>query len=139
MEKLKQKIYDKAHFEESNDLARIYFDKSGITLKDASKEDFEELSRLIQLEMYKLLGDESYRMIKDLRMCKKILINKSGVFLYSSGSYFDKREAISFRIDSEKAVYFCCWASGCNRIPFIKGFIKWCDWMKYSNAKENVR
>ena len=24
---------------------------------------------------------------------------------------------------------FCGWASGCNRIPFIKGFVKWCDYL----------
>jgi hypothetical protein len=75
-----------------------------------------------------LLADKSYDMVGKLRMHPNIKFDKDNVYLLTDGSYFDKREAISFNLNS-KFIGFCGWASGCNRIPFIKGFVKWCDYL----------
>jgi hypothetical protein len=88
--------------------------------------NFERLSVLIQKEINKLLADESYSMVSKLKVKDKIKKNKDGIFLRVSGSYFSDREAISFN-SKNNFVGFCGWADGCNRTPFILGFINWID------------
>lgn len=128
---LKEKIFETAHLEESSELARTYFDECGLKMSDVNLDNVEKLKEFITKEMLPLLADEGYHMVKRLRMNKKIKIDKDGVHLYTDGSYFNKRQAIDFWF-AEK-IRFCGWASGCNRIPFIKGFIKWCDYMRVQN------
>lgn len=134
----KQEIFEKAHLSESSELARKYFDSLGFKIESIELPDCEKLSDFIQKEMYVLLADESYQMVKDLRMCKKIKVDEYGIFLYTNGSYFKERQAISIehnKRDGFKFIGFCGWASGCNRIPYIIGFVKWCDWMKELKQK----
>jgi hypothetical protein len=128
----KETIFELAFREESSEMCREYFKQLGLTLeKQFPKSYYEKLSEFIQEEIDILLADETYQMIKQLRMHNKIIYNKDGVELFTNGSYFDKREAITFVYAKERSkIYFCGWASGCNRIPYIKGFIKWCDWVK---------
>ena len=136
----KGEIFEKAHQEESSELSRKYFESLGLRVQDIILSDCEKLSRFIQDEMYVLLADKSYSMVTDLRMHKKIRVDECGIFLYTDGSYFSKRQAISIefnKTDGFKFIGFCGWASGCNRIPFIKGFVKWCDWMKETQEKKN--
>jgi len=131
--KLKKQIIEKAWLTESSELARTYFKEIGLEIEKINLEHCEKLKDFISHEMYILLADESYSMVKDLRMSKKIDKNKYGIFLYVNGSYFKKRQAISIEYDKKgdyKFIGFCGWASGCNRIPFIVGFVKWCDWLK---------
>lgn len=136
----KGEIFEKAHQEESSELSRKYFELVGLEIEKVKKIDCEKLSELIQHEMYVLLADKSYSMVPDLRMHKKIKADKFGIYLFTDGSYFKKRQAVSFEFSNDskhKFIGFCGWASGCNRIPFIKGFVKWCDWMKETQEKEN--
>lgn len=134
----KLKIFKKDYLEESSELSRNYFELSGLEIEKVKKMDCEKLIELIQHEMYILLADKSYSMVPDLRMHKKIKADKYGIYLFTDGSYFKKRQAISFEFSNDsnhKFIGFCGWASGCNRIPFIKGFIKWCDYMSQKNKK----
>lgn len=131
-------IIKKSHLNESSEMARKYFIKKGLTFEDIGDTDMWRLQDMINHECHVLLADESYHMIKDL-MVKKVKQDKYGWHLIARGSYFDSREGISFwnpkTNDDSITIGFCGWASGCNRIPFIKGFIKWCDWMSNEFAK----
>jgi hypothetical protein len=129
MDDLKKEVFEKAHTKDSSELARKYFSLCSLKLKDVTKEKCEILRNFIKKEMYILLADDSYNMINDFCMDARIRKDKHGIYLYANGSYFTRREAISFYFE-EEYIGFCGWASGCNRIPFIIGFIKWCDWLE---------
>lgn len=89
--------------------------------------NFYRLAELIQKEIDKLLTDETYSMIPQLAIKEKIKKNKNGIFLRISGSYFSDREGISFNFERNPFVGFCDEMSGCNRTPFIIGFLNWID------------
>ena len=125
---MKQEIFEKAHLGESSELARNYFKELGLDYTNITLEQYDKLRDFIQQEMYILLSDSSYHMVKDLRMDEKIVIKNGEVSLYTNGSYFIKRQAISF--EKNGFIGFCGWADGCNRIPFIIGFVKLCDYIK---------
>ena len=129
----KELIFEKAHISESSKLARTYFKELGLKFEDMKMSDYYKLSEFIQEEIDTLLADKTYSMIGKLRMHSTIKKDKYGFYLLTNGFYFDKREAISFynpkNNDKSLLIGFCGWASGCNRIPYIIGFIKWCDWM----------
>lgn len=127
--KIKEEIYLKSHLPESSDLCRSYFKELDLDINSVTLEQAESLKTFIQNEM-DILSDESYSTIKNLKMHPKILKKKSGIYLYADGSYFKKRQAVSFEPRSNLTISFCGWASGCNRIPFIMGFVKWCDWIR---------
>ena len=141
MEQLKQQILEKAHLNESSELARNYFKELNLDVAVITIPQAEKLSEFIQKEINILLADETYSMVRELRMHKKIKTDRfGGVYLLTDGSYFKQREAISFNYDKRdnyKFVGFCGWASGCNRIPYILGFIKLCDWMKEEKQNGN--
>ena len=130
----KGELFEKAHLEESSNLAREYFTSCKLNYSNIDLDNCKKLRQFINQECFKLLEDESYSMIKDLEVNVKIKKDKWGFYLTARGSYFKEREAGSFwnpkTNDLSIEVGFCGWASGCNRIPFIKGFVKWCDWMK---------
>lgn len=132
MEKLNpEDIFAVAHLEESSLLAYKYFQVNKCWVK-CNSSSYDKLSQLIADEINILLADKSYQMIERLRMTPKIKQDKTGVYLYTDGAYFTKRDAVSFIFGGK--IKFCSWASGCNRIPYIKGFIKWCDWLKKESA-----
>jgi hypothetical protein len=124
----KEEILQIAHMQESSDLARKYFDNRNIQRENINLKQYQELTKFIQKEIDLLLVDTSYKMIPRLKMINKIKQSKDSVNLCVKGSYFNKREAITFF--TKGGIIFCPWASGCNRIPFINGFVKWCDWME---------
>lgn len=130
----KEEIFEKAHLQESSELARSYFRELGLSFENITISQAYKLSEFITAEIEPLLADKEYHMVLRLCMEEKIKKNKYGIFLFTNGSYFKKREAIYFynpkTNDRTITIGFCGCASGCNRIPFIKGFIKWCDWMK---------
>jgi len=133
---MKQEILEKAHLNESSELARTYFKELGLNYGLIKENDLDELRKFILNEMYPLLDNKTYHMIEELTMDKKIVSKfKKGslveAYLYTNGSYFEKRQAVSF--EEGGFIGFCGWASGCNRLPFIRGFIKWCDWMGDKN------
>lgn len=127
-----EQIFEKAHLNESSELAREYFKQKGLIFENIGDTDLWRLQDLINKECHILLADESYSMIKDLNVAL-VKQDKYGWYLIARGSYFTEREGISFwnpkTNDKTITIGFCGWASGCNRIPFIKGFIKWCDWL----------
>ncbi len=129
-----QQIFENAHLNESSDLARKYFKDMGLGFEDVNLDNCKRLRQFINEICYKLCADKSYSMVKDLEVNLKIKKDKWGFCLTMNGSYFDEREAVSFwnpkTNDKSLTIGFCGWASGCNRIPIIQGFIKWCDWMK---------
>ena len=123
----------------SSYLCRDYFKKSGLQSDIFySTNEYYKLSEFIQKEIQVLLSDKSYSMIKNLKMHPKIKFSKDCVRLLTSGYYFKKREAITFNLDTE-LISFCGWASGCNRIPFVKGFIKWCDYMQKNERRDKIK
>ena len=134
-EQLRKEIFDKAYLEESSELARTYFRVCGLEIKKVTISQCEKLSEFITTEIEPLLADKSYQMILRLRMHKKIKKDKDGIYLLTDGAYFRKRQAISFNFKDR--IIFCSWASGCNRIPYIKGFVKWCDYIQ--KQKQEVR
>lgn len=137
----KEEIFEEAHENKSSQMARDYFKECKLKFSDLNINNCGKLREFINAEAYPLLLDESYSMIRELEANKKIKKDKYGIFLSASGSYFDDREAVSFynpeTNDDSITIGFCGWASGCNRIPFIKGFVKWCDWM-FLKSKEEV-
>lgn len=126
---LKKQIFKTAHLNESSELCRQYFKEQKLQLDNFyQSSDYYKLSEYIQEEINLLLADKSYSMIRNLKMLKGIKFDKDTVCLLTKAYYFRKREAITFDLNT-KFIGFCGWASGCNRIPFIKGFIRWCDFM----------
>ncbi len=128
-------ILAKAHLLDSNELAKEYYVESGLSFTDIDDNDYELLSDMVQKEIDILLADKSYQMIEGLCI-SKIKTTKKYVSLRIRGSYFGDREGITFFKDDaasmevaeiETPVTFCCSMSGCNRIPFITGFVKWVD------------
>jgi len=139
-EQLKKEILNKAYLPMSSELAREYFNLLGLRIESVKLNQCKILSNYIQKEIDILLKDGSYNMIDKLRMNPKIKSDKFGIFLFTDGYYFKKRQAVSFEFsnDSEhKFIGFCGWASGCNRIPFIKGFVKWCDTLTPNPSKNH--
>jgi len=130
LEELKKEIFKEVLINSSNELANKYFKECGLKIQDITIEQLEMLKNFINKEVYTLLIDGIYKIIKELCMNREIRKNKKlgYIKLLVDGSYFVKREAISFYYDG--SIGFCNWANGCNRIPFIKGFIFWCDWIK---------
>lgn len=126
---MREEIFETAHLNSSRDLARKYFEQSGINFADLTLEDFDKLRLFINIEIQKLLADPSYSMISKLMVKPKIKKEKSGVFLRASGNYFPDREAISFYNRGPFFIGFCVWANGCNQTPFMKGFIDWVDFL----------
>jgi hypothetical protein len=140
---LEQAILRTAHINASSVLAREYFKELGLNYSKIKESDLYKLREFILDSMYPLLADKTYSMIKELTMDRRIkskfkkdLLIESE--LYANGSYFTRREAITFNEDG--FIGFCGWASGCNRIPFINGFIAWCNYLagqiklKYTHA-----
>ena len=131
---LKENIFENAHLEKSNELTRQYFKNNNLNLYDIWKSDCLKLIEFIDIEITKLNSDKTYHMIPKLKMNKRITNSKTGYFLYCRGFYFKKRNAVSFELRNN-FISFCGWAAGCNRIPFIKGFVLWCDWLKKQDTK----
>ena len=129
----KTEILEQAHENKSSDLARAYFYENGLSFENIKMSDYYKLSEFIEEEIKPLLADKSYHMVERLRMCDKIKKDKYGFYLLTNGAYFKEREAISFynpkNNDKKLLIGFCGWASGCNRLPYIRGFVKWCDYL----------
>ncbi len=137
--KTKKGILSIANLTDSSNLAREYFVEKGLRIESIHLKQCEKLSEFIQTEIDKLSKDKTYQMIEDLKMNPKIKVETTGIYLFVDGAYFKKRQAISFEYDKRdnyKFIGFCGWASGCNRIPFIRGFIEWCDYVSLNLEKE---
>ena len=121
----REEIIEKAHIGSTTDLCRKYA-SDDFAFQMMPIENFERLRDLIQIEIDKLLSDPTYQMITKLKVKDKIKRNKDGIFLRISGSYFSDRQGISFN-KKNGFIGFCAEMDGCNRIPFVVGFINWID------------
>ena len=99
----KKEIFQKAHLNESSDMAREYFKDSGLDYSKIKISDLYKLREFILDEIYPLLADKTYSMVRELTMDRKIDIKfekkkdlLKEAYLYTNGSYFTKRQAISF-------------------------------------------
>lgn len=89
--------------------------------------------------LYSLLGDElkAFRKngedISNIKMARsrklEVLVSNSGefqyAFMYVNGSYFKRREAISFNPGG--FIGFAGWAGSANVQPMLRAFTKWCQ------------
>lgn len=85
-----------------------------------------------------LISQELYSHNKEINMSVKTPLKKDTVVLKTkglkyaaitvSGSYFDKREGITFNQDG--FIGFAGWASSNNVKPFVDAFEKWLDWLR---------
>lgn len=105
--------------------AREYFKKSKIVYQDITREDINKLIEFLETE----LKEHSHF---PMRLSKIVHFKRNGnnfehCYLYVNGSYFKKRQAISF--EEENWIGFCGWACSNNAQPFIRAFLKWCDYL----------
>lgn len=97
--------------------------------------------------LYKMLGDELKYFRKHEDDCKikmmlsrklDIFVSNNGdfqrAFMYVNGTYFKRREAISFNAGG--FIGFGGWASSKNVQPMVRAFIKWCDQLGESKYAE---
>jgi hypothetical protein len=109
----------------TTDYAREYFKKLGIVYQEITREDINKLIEFLEIE----LKEHSH---SPMRLSKIVHFKKNGnifehCYLYVNGSYFKKRQAISF--EEESWIGFCGWACSNNAQPFIRAFLKWCNYI----------
>ena len=118
----------------TNNDARNYFIESGLKYSDVTKFDLESLISHLKRTYEDYLidgGKHSQEMgmkVCDLRKMDS-KFDKNGkllhAFIHLDGSYFHRRECISF--NSDGFIGFAGWASTANAEPAIKAFKRWCD------------
>ena len=119
----------------TNDEAREYFQKCGLTYKDITEGDILSLVLLLNREIKKSnkIGETS---VNTMRLSEKIDMKKNTdgtiktCFLYMNSHYFTRREAISFNQDG--FIGFAGWADMGNLNPLKRAFLVWCDELKKS-------
>lgn len=110
-----------------NDVARKEWKQSGLTYEDIGSKELYALIPFLKEELAK-------RKEFPMRLSKKVYmkINDTGTikeaYLYVNGSYFKRREAISFNTDG--FIGFCGWADTANTRPFTNAFSRWIDYLK---------
>lgn len=122
----------------SND-ARQYFKDKGLTYSDLTVYAIDLLASMLQLEIMKMRLEQPDCILTRMNIPKfSKKKNDNGSFewieLTVRGTYFDKREAVTFNRDG--FIGFAGWASTINTKPFIDGFIKWCDEMAMGKAND---
>lgn len=115
--------------------ARQYFKDCQLDYLKINEIALKKLMHMVDGELHDYLADGSEHAVEmDLKLSK--LFKKDRSFKYCGieyayikvdGSYFKKREAISFNKD--KFIGFCGELSSVNSEPIIRGFCNWCDWL----------
>jgi hypothetical protein len=114
----------------NNEGARELYSKSGISYSDIGS---KEIGHLVECLKYELEGFESDLKMKLCKLRKSdIEYNEDGTIkkchLMVDGSYFKRREAISFNskgTNGSEFIGFAGWASTNNVKPMITAFEKW--------------
>lgn len=114
----------------TNDEARDYFKKCGLTYNDINEGDILSLVLMINRELKKSnkVGETS---VNTMSLSKKIDMTKNtngtikNCYLYLNSHYFTRREAISFNTDG--FIGFAGWADDGNLNPLKRAFLAWCD------------
>jgi hypothetical protein len=119
-----------------NEKARDLFKyEYNLTYKNISSRELYKLHQLLSSELEKHELKEHWIKILPIKIQKNtISFNNDGnikyAFLHCKGSWFDKREAISF--NQNGFIGFAGWADDTNIIPFVEAFKKWLKWIKES-------
>lgn len=118
-----------------NQEARDYFQTKGLSYKNIDEKSLDVLAdKLIaNLEKYKLEGgfhaqQMGMKLKKRTKLDKKF--NKNGLVrarFYIDGSYFHKREGITFHENG--FIGFAGEFSTVNTQPILNAFIEWCDYL----------
>lgn len=117
----------------SNDEAREYFKKCGLSYDDITEGDILVLVMMLNKEI-KSANKTGETSVNTMHMSKKINIKKKTngsiicCFLYMNSHYFERRECISFNRDG--FIGFAGWADTGNLNPIKRSFLKWCDYLK---------
>ena len=114
----------------SKDEARQYFEDKGLNYDVLTPQTIDLLIAMIQVEIIKLKEEITDCFLLRMRQHKYSAKQRktgdySGIELLVDGTYFSKREAITFNADG--FIGFSGWGSGYANRPFIDGFIRWCD------------
>ena len=117
----------------TNNDARDYFKKCGLSYDDITEGDILTLVILLNQEIKKSnkSGETS---MGTLTLSKKMDFVQSSkhtmkrCFLYVNSHYFTQWECISFNEDG--FIGFCGWADQGNTNPILRAFLKWCDVLK---------
>lgn len=115
--------------------AREYFNNCNLTYDDIDTNALDQLMLFLDESYKKFLIDygtnaaEMGMSLASLRQKdKKFEKGKlKYAFIMVDGSYFKRRECISFNGDG--FIGFCGWSSGGNTIPAVNAFKRWCDWL----------
>ncbi len=116
----------------TNEEAREYFKSKNLSYSDIMEGDL--LTLIILINRYLKIHRKEHKDMKLTlsRITHLKLSNDRSMkefYLYANGSYFNKREAISF--NDNGWIGFAGWASSCNTEPFINAFKKWCDILSF--------
>lgn len=114
----------------TNEEARQYFRRKGLSYHDITEGDILSLLMLLNREIKKSnkAGETS---VSTMHMSSKIYMKKRtngtiiNCFLYVNSHYFTRREAISFNEDG--FIGFAGWADQGNINPLLRAFLRWCD------------
>lgn len=106
-----------------NSDSRDYFKKLELSYKDSN----EHLNRLKELlvDHFKCHKEFPMRLSKIVHFESEY----STIYLYVNGSYFKRRECISFNRDG--FIGFAGWADSNNVQPILKAFNQWCGEVQY--------
>lgn len=119
----------------TNNEARKYFKDFSLTYDDIDVKALEQLMQYLE-ESYKGFIVDYGSNAKEMNMALAPLRLKDKkfekgklkyAFIMVNGSYFTRRECISF--NSDGFIGIAGWASSGNCIPIINAFVRWCDWM----------
>lgn len=124
----------------TNDEARKYFLNKGLNYKNIDMESLDMLAEKLSfnLEKYKLEGgfhaeQMGMKLRKRTKFDKKF--SKDGLVrarFYIDGSYFHKREGITFHEGG--FIGFAGEFSTVNTQPILNAFIQWCDYLAENKA-----
>lgn len=115
----------------TNNEAREYFGKTGLTYNDIKEGDILVLVMLLQEELKK--SNKAGETSADMTLSSKIDMKKKSngsiicCYMYMNSHYFTRREAISFNKDG--FIGFAGWADQGNTNPLLRAFLKWCDYL----------
>ena len=120
----------------NSERARNYFKECGLTYDCLNVYTLDLLSNMIQTEILKQRKEIPNTALVRMNPIKTTATQRKtgkylSVDLTVKGVYFSSREAITFYEDG--FINFCSWASGYHCIPFLEGFVKWCDEIKGNN------
>lgn len=113
----------------TNDEARDYFKKKGLTYEKITEGEILMLVMLLNRELKK--SNRSQETSVDMRLSEKIDMKKRSngsiisCYLYMNAHYFTRRECISFNTDG--FIGFAGWADQGNLNPIKRAFLAWCD------------